>query len=269
MYTVVLGEGLIAHRSLRYTINLIFTAFFDFDSEDKSQHSQLAVHLLNTLSFPCAVAIPNYRLSPSRTALQQPLHHPAHAEDILLALNYLHSQEGNSIYPEIAGAYDPRSIHLVSHSCSAHILGSIFLDSSHITPSLTPSSSLLSSVRSITCSEGIYDLDLLIKSFPGYLEWFILAAFGEHKTYEPYSVTAYNLRENSSHIRWLIVQSPGDKLIDTAQAAAFRDHLLKLQQQHSGIYFEYDDTTLTGDHHEIPRSEEFYQMIVRFVQGCK
>ena len=183
--------------------------------------------------------MPNYRLSTQATLLQ----HPAHAEDVLAALSFLISWHG----PLPSGAsvpklpYDRTQLYLIGHSCGAHIIASIVLDSSKITPTLTPPSTsaaishapnLISSIRAVVFTEGIYDLDLLLSSFPAYKDWFIAPAFGHYGTYAPFSVTRYPFRGHQgmtgydgTHIRWLIVHSKGDTLVDLKQAEAMYDHL--------------------------------------------
>lgn len=209
-------------------------------SEDKSDHALLAWRL--AVATGCSVAVPNYRLSTQAT----PLQHPAHAEDVLAALSFLLSWHG----PLPAGAsvprlpYDRTQLYLVGHSCGAHIIASIVLDSSKVTPTLTPPSTsaamshvpnLISSIRAVVFTEGIYDLDLILSSFPAYKDWFIAPAFGQRGTYAPFSVTQHPFREHrgmtgyeGTHIRWLIIHSNGDTLVDLKQAEAMYDHLRSL-----------------------------------------
>ena len=58
-------------------------------SEDKADHAQLAKRI--ALKTQSCVAVPNYRLSPKglEANLKNPVHHPQHASDILLALTFL------------------------------------------------------------------------------------------------------------------------------------------------------------------------------------
>jgi len=113
----------------------------------------------------------------------------------------------------------------MGHSCGAHILTSIFLDSASVTPSLSPSPALLKSVQGIVLTEGIYDLDILLSSFPEYLDWFVANAFGKRENYAPFSTTQYPTHEEGEHIRWAIVHSKGDTLVDFKQSEAIVQHL--------------------------------------------
>jgi acetyl esterase/lipase len=130
--------------------------------------------------------------------------------------------------------YDPRKIYLMGHSCGAHILASIFLDSSSTSPTLTPSAPLFRAVRAIVMSEGIYDLDLLLSSYPAYREWFVQAAFGNRESYAEFSVTAFPLRTPDPQIRWLIIHSRGDTLVNVAQSDAIYTHLCQLHSDVGG-----------------------------------
>ncbi|OBZ75338.1 putative isoprenylcysteine alpha-carbonyl methylesterase ICME [Grifola frondosa] len=87
-------------------------------SEDKSDHAALARRLAALSAFP--VAVPNYRL----TAPPTPVRHPAHAQDCLRFLHFLLSWPGSLTSPR---PYDASRLYLLGHSCSAHILASIFL----------------------------------------------------------------------------------------------------------------------------------------------
>ncbi len=146
--------------------------------EDKSHHAELAIRLVSVTG--CPVAVPNYRLTPPSPTPETQLHHPAHAEDILASLEFLIGP--SSPVFDIYAKNVSLDFYLIGHSCSAHMLTTIFLDSSRVTPTLTPSPTLLAGVKAITMSEGIYDIDLLIKNFPAYERGgfgFIVNTFGD------------------------------------------------------------------------------------------
>jgi hypothetical protein len=121
-------------------------------------------------------------------------------------------------------------MYIVGHSCSAHMLASIVLDTSTITPSLKPSNDLLDCIQSMILSEGIYDLDLLVSSFPTYLDSFIVPAFGRKASYVEFSVASPALRKGAEHIRWFLIHSTGDTYIDMQQSEIMRDHLRRLYE---------------------------------------
>lgn len=204
-----------------------------------------------------AVALPNYRLSPREPSPGTELHHPAHSEDVLEALEAL--QKFELPVDGIRTLYDASKIYLGGHSCGAHILSSIFLDSSAVTPSLRPSDALLSSVQSITVSEGLYDLDLLLNNFPDY-RGFVSGAFGDLASFEQFSTTGY--KEIKAEIRWLVIHSKGDELVDLAQSRAFFDHLTS---RGASVVGEFE--RLDGKHNEVFGQSEYAQIVSEFIGG--
>ena len=229
------------------------------NSEDKAQHAQLARNL--ALRTGLAVAVPNYRLTPRQPAPQTELRHPVHAEDVLAALHHLVTTDDPRIL------FNKQALFLIGHSCGAHILTSIFLDSSLSTPSLTPSPQLLEATKAVIASEGIYDLDLLIRNFPDYKAWFVANAFGELSSYSSVSTTTFPLRSNSSHVRWLIVHSRGDTLVDLVQSEVIYSHLLSCYAVHEGsARVSKDWETLSQDHHEALQSEAFLGIVAEFIK---
>ena len=164
--------------------------------------------------------------------------------------------------------YDPKRLFLIGHSCGAHILSCIFLDSSAITPSLIPSPALLAATRGIAVTEGIFDIDLLLASFPSYRSWFITNAFGDLDTYGDFSVTKYPLRDGDGHIHWLVVHSPNDTLVDVKQADAMYAHLTELE-----LYSKHGDTvrkdvsTITSDHNDMLQSVQYSDFIGSWINS--
>lgn len=195
------------------------------------------------------------------------MNHPAHAEDILQFLSFLTT--GKGLGRPFDGSYDPLRIYLVGHSCGAHILASIILDSSTVTPSLTPTPSLISAIKGIILSEGIYDLELLIKSFDEYRDWFILNTFSEEKLLSNFDVTKHPLRDSSNHIRWLVIHSKGDTLIDLPQSNAMFDHLSRL---YASAGLSADDRVsknldqLEGAHNEILADSAYVEIVKDFIR---
>ena len=140
------------------------------------------------------------------------------------------------------------------------MLASIFLDSSAITPSLSPSSELLHSVKAIILSEGIYDLETLMTSFPTYRDWFIQRAFGISESYAQFSVLKYPSRPSSA-ISWLLLHSKRDTLVDQLQTDAMYDHLSHLFPDK--VHRNVDD--LVEDHDDIARGDRYIELIGQFI----
>ena len=236
---------------------------FLLGSEDKRHYSSLARSLAAYTS--CPVAVPNYRLTQPDNGLQ----HPAHAQDILQLLTFLLSWSGpGSEGSQGIALYDPNRLYLIGHSCSAHMLSCILLDSAE--PSLVPSAALLRAVRGVIFSEGIYDIDALLKSFSTYRDLFIRETFGSFPTYDRYSATGMVLRDEARHIRWMILHSKGDTLVDILQSQAMYDHLQSLYdgglQGGGQVTKNWDD--LEDGHNEILQSGNYIQIVGDFISEC-
>lgn len=216
-------------------------------SEDKLDHAGLARRLATFTGY--AVAVPNYRLSKHNA-----IRHPNHAKDIIRFLEFVITWQG----PYGTSVYNSNNLCLMGHSCGAHILSSIFLDATE--HPLRPSPQLLNSTKAIIMSEGIYDIDLLLSSFPNYRDWFIEAAFGPRSTYRQVSVTTMNPRMEYNHLRWLIVHSKGDTLIDEAQSEAMYHHLLR-NVSHVTRNFEQ----LIEEHDDILKGLEFVKLVGQYI----
>jgi acetyl esterase/lipase len=242
------------HMDTDYQVTIILLRRL---SEDKKDYGVLARNLAAYTSSP--VAVPNYRLTQPDNGVQ----HPTHAQDVLQLLTFLLSWSG----PQGCQSppYDPNRIFLMGHSCSAHMLSCILLDSSE--PALVPSAALLRAVRGVVLSEGIYDIDTLLKSFPTYREWFIRETFGDLPTYDRYSATRMVLREGAKHISWIILHSKGDTLVDTLQSQAIYDHLQSLHdgglQEGGQVVKNWDD--LEDDHNAILQSGKYIQIVGDFI----
>ncbi|OSD08724.1 alpha/beta-hydrolase [Trametes coccinea BRFM310] len=226
-------------------------------SEDKADHAALARALLDRTG--CAVAVPNYRL----TTPDNPIQHPSHSQDVLRSLHFLSTWSG----PEPSKPLPPPSrLYLLGHSCSAHILASIFLNSPY--DELTPSPELLAATRGIACSEGIYDIDRLLHSFPTYKEWFIAPAFGNKEDFSHANVASYPLRRGGEHIRWLIIHSDADTLVDQLQSQTMYDHLCTLAAGSSSpaTRIEKNFDELKEEHNDLLKGEVYPRIIADFVK---
>lgn len=236
-------------------------------SEDKADHSTLAQNLATFTG--CPVAVPNYRLTPREPTADSALLHPAHAEDILRFLTFAHEWDGSPI--SAGPLYDPERIFLMGHSCGAHMLASIILDSAPITPSLAPRPALLRAVQGVILSEGIYDIDLLLASSPDYRTWFIASAFGEHHSYAAYATTNFPVRKDGGHIRWLVVHSKGDTLVDQRQSEVMYEHLQRIHEEQDGgssnrrVFKDWE--ALNEEHNDILRGDIFVRVVGDFVSG--
>ncbi|KAH9842671.1 Alpha/Beta hydrolase protein [Rhodofomes roseus] len=260
-------------------------------SEDKAEHAGLARRLAAHTNFP--VAVPNYRLTTAST----PIRHPGHAEDLLAFLHSLLTWSG----PQASAPtppYDPTRLYLIGHSCSAHMLTSIFLqppepasDASPLLASpsstasgvpspppspiptpdtLVPSPALLAATHAIVMSEGLYDLDALLVTYPAYKTWFIAPTFGRLRSYAPWNTASYQLRPGAEHLRWLILHSKGDTLVDQGQSERIWGHLTELygQDVHVGdkggpVQREWE--VLTEEHNEMLAGEVYPRLVGDYI----
>jgi acetyl esterase/lipase len=251
--------------------SLVWT-FLDFhltrisSSGDKSEHHILARNLVEATGF--AVALPNYRLSPRKpTRIEPPFRHPGHVDDIVSALITIHSWEPPST---AALRLDHRSMHLVGHSCGAYIVSAILMKARE--PEAGPTrplpETLWSIIQTATIAEGIYDLDLLLVMFPSYRD-LVEDAFGERmvqhaSSLTKFSITQFEVPENSK-IRWFVVQSTGDTLIDVNQAEAMISHLEASHKAPTTYVFQ-DVSTLKEEHDAVLQTKEFAWLVAEFIK---
>ncbi|KAG8833522.1 Kynurenine formamidase [Serendipita sp. 399] len=209
------------------------------------------------------VAVPNYRLSPRQAPPPDSgipsLKHPEHVQDIVLALEKITNSE------HILPIANTGKVLLVGHSCGAHMIATLMLDppqgeGTKLNPPL--SSAVLQSIIGLVIAEGIYDLTLLLKTFPDYRD-FIEGAFPSSGSLDEYSVSRYKYLSDKA-IPWLVVQSPGDTLIDIPQAEVMYQHLL-LEYERSGWdarVIRRDFESLEGDHDEVLGTLDFAKLVV-------
>ncbi|KAJ3786822.1 Alpha/Beta hydrolase protein [Lentinula aff. detonsa] len=225
-------------------------------SEDKLDHSNLARNLVSATTIP--VIVPNYRLSSGSNDVR----HPNHAEDILELLVFI-----TTTSLELPRVFDPSKIYLISHSCGAHMLASIVLDSASIFPTLTPPSTVLNAIQGIILSEGIYDIDRLRLDFPAYHSWFITEAFNDKPSYAATNTTNLRLR-SQSNIRWLIIHSKGDTLVNVAQSEAMFAHLQSLYGGLIGQTVWSNTDELTQEHDALLSTSTYLRIVVDFIKGA-
>jgi len=228
--------------------------------DDKSAHSALAASLVKACN--CPVLVPNYRLTPHVLTEDNQFRHPKHAEDVLKFLVFLTTWEG------IPNLFDPtgRPMFLMGHSAGAHMLAAIFLDSSAFTPSLTPPPAVLQLVKGIALSEGIFDIDLLLARFPPYREWFIAPAFGDLQSYAGAATTRLPLRDGAS-LKWLIVHSRADTLVDVPQSDAMYAHLRALYGAAADTHVASNFDEIEAEHDDVLGTQPFIDGIRSFVTG--
>ncbi|CAO3609963.1 unnamed protein product [Cunninghamella blakesleeana] len=216
-------------------------------TEDKKDHKQLAMDLAKQ---GFTVAVTNYRLSLRDKPDEQPkIQHPCHIQDTYEALTFLHNNHDNN-HPKV---YDKNKVFLVGHSAGAHMATMLLLE---------PTQYSIPFVKGIIGADGIYDIPLLLKTFPDYMD-FISQAFGMNTShyfnYSPVGLNPSSIPYASIPI--LILQSLDDKLIDVGQAESIVNHLKKLN-----LNVTLDTTTLNGDHYDMIKTTEFTTAVTHFVR---
>ncbi|CAE6335053.1 unnamed protein product [Rhizoctonia solani] len=229
-------------------------------SEDKADYKALALKIVEKSN--CPVVAVNYRLSPRKEADGLAVRHPRHTLDVLDALIFI-QEHGSSQLGIPQSVLD--NIYLVGHSCGAHIIASIILDTESELYSIPTPSSLITSVKGVFISEGIYDIDLLLTKFPQYSD-FIENAFGKLSSYKDVSPAHYKAR-GGCPIYWLVVHSKGDRLVNEQQAEEMWDHLWELYDDKSAHqYIEADWERLKLDHNEMLGDDEYPSMVAQFIR---
>ncbi|KAI8060846.1 Alpha/Beta hydrolase protein [Gongronella butleri] len=227
---------------------LVFLHGGAWRSEDKQDHTKLGQALCEQ---GFSVALPNYRLSLLEEG--KPLvHHPAHIEDIAAALQFLHAT------PPVANAYDPSKMILVGHSAGAHIATMLLLDEKYNTDPY---------LAGIVGADGIYDLPLLLRTFPDYLD-FISQAFGnDQEKYAGASPTQLPQPrpQTLDNVPVLLIHSPDDQLVDVAQTLAMRDRLVQLGVTRVVV----DDVSCRGDHYAMITTPQFVRRVIQFSGECE
>ncbi|KAI8638754.1 Alpha/Beta hydrolase protein [Parasitella parasitica] len=204
-------------------------------TEDKADYQQLCTGF-SELGYACASI--NYRLSLKENGEQPTIQHPDHINDAGKAVEFL--------YKNSSGRYDAKKLYLVGHSAGAHIALMLLLDNN------LPYHDYVKGVIGVS---GIYDIPLLVKTFPSYLD-FIEQGFGSDQSiyYEasPISKTSNVLSKKPV----IIAHSQDDTLINNDQAHVMHQHLKSFHQDHTIL-----DMSLKGDHYDIMTTENLEKLV--------
>lgn len=122
----------------------------------------------------------------------------------------------------------------------------------------------MESTTAIMMSEGIYDIDMLLSSFPTYREWFIESVFGQHPSYGDVSALEATVHPKGGHIRWLIIHSQGDTLVDQGQSKAIYKYLMEnLPSEQVAKTFD----ELVDGHNEILKGGQYSEIVGNYIKG--
>ena len=209
-----------------------------------------AHELIVASNYTLAVAIVRYRLSPQ-------VQHPHHVDDVVRALGYLVDKS------EEYGNYDPRRIILAGHSAGATICAQIAMDSQYLRQGLGvghASDKLRRAIQGVCGLQGIYSLNELVKTFPEYTE-FVAPAFGEAPAeWTSASPTHFPVTDWERGMRWLVIWSEEDELVDGEQARQF----VKRVRQGQPKDIRFVDRVAWGSHDGVLEREEVWRALVDF-----
>ncbi|KAL0088515.1 hypothetical protein F4703DRAFT_1846835 [Phycomyces blakesleeanus] len=123
---------------------------------------------------------------------------------------------------------------------------------------IDPSYSILPLIKGAVGIDGIYDIKLLLRTFPSYIS-FITAAFGDDdEKYAECSPALIPVAFNIPPV--LIVHSLEDTLVDYAQAQVMYDHLRPFAKVDI-------DISIKGDHAIMLKTPQLASLIATFINA--
>ncbi|KAJ2713074.1 hypothetical protein H4R19_002431 [Coemansia spiralis] len=214
---------------------------------DKAEFKHVAMGLMEAAGQQLAVAVVNYELS---TRAADSVRHPAHLHSVAAALSFL---VADNRCPGRGTTIDCTRVYLVGHSAGAHLLMLLALGPH-------PEFPHMDAIRGAIGIGGIYDIPRLLAAYPDYCD-FVDMAFAPDQR-EPASPihAAHTVHDAARHVRFLVVHSTGDELVNADQALAFTSQLV-----HAG----YGNVTLAvrdlGLHDAAIGYHEFWRMVAALI----
>ncbi|EFA85208.1 hypothetical protein PPL_02208 [Heterostelium album PN500] len=164
------------------------------------------------------VAVVNYRLS--KQAHKTPIRYPVHNNDFAESLRWLVDNRDDY-------RYDVNNITLIGHSCGGHMIACLSMQPNQYA-SLAEIQGQYKITRCIGI-QGIYDMQQLNTDFPDYKEniSFVFNNDDVEQWESPQRFTPIddNNKNSVSAIKWLLVHSPADKLVNSVQTKNFEQRL--------------------------------------------
>jgi acetyl esterase/lipase len=197
------------------------------------------------------VAVPNYRLTP-RSNQDPAQRHPMHLLDLAEFLGFVLD------WTDAPCSYDASRVILIGHSCSAHMISSLFFIPMEGGPRVILRPDVLEAICAVVLSEGIYDLGALLRSFPAYREQFVEPAFGAGP-YDRFSILNATLRHGAG-FPWFLIHSEGDTLVDVYQTTDMHNHLRSSEADVMVSLFDVVD-----EHDAILESEKYLHVVKKFL----
>ncbi|KAJ3075326.1 Kynurenine formamidase [Podochytrium sp. JEL0797] len=244
-----------------------------------------------------AVALVGYRLStvePGESTSR--IAHPSHVNDVAAGVAWLFAAGGglldrcddepSNAAAQALQAWNPQNLFVSGHSAGAQIGSFLALDANYIQnalasllgPSKTPERAFwMSKMRGFIGVEGIYDIPLIVKNYPTYKDWFIVAAFGEEPGSgwvrgSPALCQAFNppLSSTIAHlVPHLVIHSPDDELVDVIQSRKWFDLLCGFRAATPGAEnweLDFEAEKLVGKHDDVILSKEFFDYVSEWIE---
>ncbi|CAO3596356.1 unnamed protein product [Absidia cylindrospora] len=130
---------------------------------------------------------------------------------------------------------------------------------------LDPELPSLNFVRGVIGADGIYNLPLLVNTFPTYMD-FVSQAFGPdtaaYQQASPISKSPRHSPSSSPLVPTLIIHSMDDQLVDVAQAESIYHHLKALN-----FNVTLDSTSVKGDHYDMIKSTAFVSLVSGYINN--
>ena len=100
-----------------------------------------------------------------------------------------------------------------------------------------------------------------MQSFPTYKEWFIANTFGDEASYVAYNASRYELRAGAEHIRWFILHSVNDPLVDVLQSEAIVQCLESYTKPNVQSYLKLS----CEDHNGVLMEDKYHELVSNFI----
>ncbi|CAJ0630431.1 8949_t:CDS:2 [Entrophospora sp. SA101] len=235
-------------------------------SGDKSELESFCEKLTKISNY--VVVNVNYQLTIAN--ISPNIKHPIHIEDVAKAIYWVYQNSDKF-------GYNHDRIYLIGQSCGAFIATHLALLSEKYFGNIFNQhqeerkegkgeelNKLIKSIVGVVCIEGIFDIPLLLKTWPKYIE-FIRLPFGEyeliHQSASPQHILSTNNDNdnNKSLPPHLIIHSLEDELVDLSQS---KNYYKILKDKKTIVKLE---TSLKGTHMGIMYTNQLVDKIWEFI----
>ncbi|KAJ3409829.1 Kynurenine formamidase [Chytridiales sp. JEL 0842] len=258
---------------------LIFLHGGAWRSNDRSKFRTLG-QTFASMGIP--TIIPGYRLSTLDDQGIPKVQYPSHVEDAAAAVAFSLTAFEPSVRRKIVGTeglqdlerslpdgykkWKAKRVVLCGHSAGAQMGGMLVLKSGFLRDALGKwglKTTDVGCVDGFAGVEGIYDIPLMVETWPTYKDWFVEAAFGKKeggKWVEGSPSLQGFEGEEGRAVNQLVIYSLNDELLDPAQSRQWAEHLKALGVK--SMYLEGGE--IQGKHDEVLNEKAFFETVARF-----